>query len=107
MPSLPKRTGLGKPLRSEGETVPWWPLPPKSAVRAIDETTAQEMIDLIIETMRRVLNSGAQEYHIGSRGLKRLNLGDLKDLLDWWTQTKEDAAAGSSIKSRRAMPTDY
>lgn len=91
-------------VRSEGETVAWWPVP--RSTRGIDAATAQQMIDDIIAAMSKIINSGTSEYKIGSRGLKRLSLRELRDLLDWWNQTKDDILSGSSIKSRRAMPID-
>jgi hypothetical protein len=64
--------------------------------------------DAVLAAMDKVLASGVEEYHVGSRGLKRLSLKDLQDLLKFWTNAANDAALGisSAIQSRRAVPCD-
>jgi len=73
----------------------------------IDQATAQEMLDLTLEAIRKALSSGTQEYHIGSRGLKRYALSDLYKMLDYWREQIDDIqSGGTSIKSRRIVPCD-
>jgi hypothetical protein len=67
-----------------------------------------ERRDAVVAALDKVLASGVQEYHIGSRGLTRLSLKDLQDLLVFWTNAANNAALGysSAIQSRRAAPCD-
>jgi hypothetical protein len=64
--------------------------------------------DAVVAAMDAVLASGVEEYHAGSRGLKRLSLKDLQNLLVFWTNAANDAALGfsSAIQTRRAVPCD-
>lgn len=67
-----------------------------------------EMREATLEAMRRVLASGVKSYHVGSRGLERLSLEDLRKLLEFWTNAANDALLGfsSAIQTRRAVPCD-
>jgi hypothetical protein len=64
--------------------------------------------DAVVAAMDKVLASGVQEYHVGSRGLTRLSLRDLQDLLVFWTNAANSAALGysSAIQTRRGVPCD-
>jgi hypothetical protein len=64
--------------------------------------------DEVVVAIRKAVNSGTVEYHIGSRGLKRFSLKELQDLLAFWTNAANDAALGysSAIQTRRAAPCD-
>lgn len=66
------------------------------------------MRDAVVAAMNKVLTSGVEEYHVGSRGLKRLSLPDLQDLLVFWVNAANDAALGitSAIQTRRGVPCD-
>jgi hypothetical protein len=61
------------------------------------------------EALRRAAASGVVEYHIGSRGLKRFTVAELKDLYAFWKEELQNVlleGAGSSIQTRRAVPCD-
>lgn len=64
--------------------------------------------DEVVAAIRKAVNSGAYEYHVGSRGLKRFTLKELQDLLAFWTNAANDAALGysSAIQTRRGVPCD-
>jgi hypothetical protein len=80
---------------------------PKPRAGWIDRATAQEMLDLTLEAIRKALSSGTKKYNIGSRGLERYALEDLYKMLDFWREQIEDLlAGGTSIKSKRARPYD-
>lgn len=62
----------------------------------------------VAEAIRKLVAGGAvQEYHVGSRGLKRYSLDELQNLLKFWSNLADDAlSGGSAIKVRRAAPCD-
>jgi hypothetical protein len=62
----------------------------------------------VADAIRKLVAGGAvQEYHVGSRGLKRYSLDELQNLLTFWSNLADDALnGGSSIKVRRAAPCD-
>jgi hypothetical protein len=63
----------------------------------------------VAEAMRKCMASGGvQEYHIGSRGLKRYTLKDLQDLYAFWTNEANTCMdfPPSSIQCRRGIPCD-
>ena len=64
----------------------------------------------VAEAIRRATASGVVEYHIGSRGLRRFDLKELRELFAFWSNAAQDAMAmssmGSAIQSRRAVPCD-
>jgi hypothetical protein len=64
--------------------------------------------DATMAAINKVLTSGVEEYHVGSRGLKRLSLKDLMDYLQFWINAANDAALGysSAIQTRRGVPCD-
>jgi hypothetical protein len=84
----------------------FWPLPNLGSRVVIPADIAQEMVDEILDAIRRTLKSGVLKYNVGSRGLERLSLKDLMDALNFWTKQLELATAGSSIIAKRAIPTD-
>lgn len=86
----------------------FWETPPISSLtRLYPPSLCQEMIVATLEAMRRALASGTVEYHIGSRGLKRFTLAELKDFLGFWNTMLDASIWGGSIVARRAIPTDY
>jgi hypothetical protein len=83
-------------------------LPPTNRAAWIDEATAQEMLDLTLDAIRKALSSGVKKYNIGSRGLERYALDDLYKMLDYWREVIDDAkGGGTSIKSKRIVPSDW
>ena len=62
----------------------------------------------VTEAIRKLISGGAvAEYHVGSRGLKRYTLGELQDLLKFWSNMADDALnGGSAIKAKRGVPCD-
>ena len=82
---------------SSGGSVSWTP--------AVVEEYRQATLDAI----QKVLSSGAQEYHIGSRGLKRLSLENLRNLLEFWSNASAAISPNgstSAIQTRRGVPCD-
>jgi hypothetical protein len=68
-----------------------------------------EALGEVAEALRKAAASGVVEYHIGSRGLKRFSVAELKDLYAFWKNEAQNVALeglGSSIQSRRAVPCD-
>jgi hypothetical protein len=66
----------------------------------------KEMISATMDAMRKALSTGVVEYHVGSRGLKRFTLAELKDFLGFWNNMWDASIWGGSIVARRAIPTD-
>ena len=67
-----------------------------------------ELRDATLEAIKQVLASGVKSYHVGSRGLERLSLEDLRKMYEFWQNAANDALLGpsSAIQSRRAVPCD-
>jgi hypothetical protein len=68
-----------------------------------------EAIAEVHEALRRAASSGVVSYNVGSRGLVRYSIPDLKELLAVWKDELQNAylaGMGSSIQSRRAVPCD-
>jgi hypothetical protein len=68
-----------------------------------------EMIKAILKGMKKAIESGVVEYHIGSRSLRRMSLKELTDFLKFW-QSQDAIAitgAGWGMVAKRAYPTDY
>jgi hypothetical protein len=80
------------------------PLPPNIAK---DLLTAKMKMALI-ESMYRALDSGAQEYQVGSRMLKRYSLKEMQDMFDFLDRLglPDDAGRSGRMFARRIMPTD-
>ena len=63
-------------------SVEFWNTPGSSGgSMALTPAIITEMQQATLAAIQKVLSSGAQEYHIGSRGLKRLSLEDLRKML--------------------------
>jgi hypothetical protein len=62
----------------------------------------------VSEAMRKAMQSGVAEYHVGSRGLKRYTLKELQDLYAFWTHeaSTNEGDPASSIKCKRGIPCD-
>jgi hypothetical protein len=86
----------------------FWQVPANYVSGSLPYDYCIQMRDATLAAMQRVLSSNVQEYHVGSRGLKRLSLSDLQNLLTFWMNAANDAALGaySGIQSRRAVPCD-
>jgi NADPH-dependent glutamate synthase beta subunit-like oxidoreductase len=102
-------SGPGRPVLKKPEPA-FWEIDPRSS-GFIASTIPQilEMQEATRAAIEKVLKSGAQEYHVGSRGLTRLSLKDLRETLAYWDNAL--AAVGpagnlSSIQTRRGVPTD-
>jgi hypothetical protein len=68
-----------------------------------------QAINEAAEAIRRATSSGVVEYNIGSRGLKRFTIAELKEAYTFWKDELQNVmleGAGSSIQSRRAVPCD-
>jgi hypothetical protein len=86
----------------------FWETPPISSLSLLyPPALCQEMIHATLDAMRKALASGTVEYHIGSRGLKRFTLAELKDFLGFWNTMLDASIWGGSIVARRGIPTDY
>jgi hypothetical protein len=85
---------------------PFWVTTPPSGGFTFEYCILQR--DAVMAAINKVLASGVEEYHVGSRGLKRLSLKDLRDWLQFWLNAANDAALGfsSAIQTRRAVPCD-
>jgi hypothetical protein len=80
-----------------------WPPP----VSALDYAFCIMMRDMVATAIQAALKSGVQEYHVGSRGLKRYALPDLQNMLEYWIARANDALwGGSSMKCKRGVPCD-
>jgi hypothetical protein len=81
-----------------------WPAP---VYLALDYTYCVQMQLLVANAIKAALSSGVQEYHVGSRGLKRYTLAELQSMLDYWIARANDALwGGSSMKCKRGVPCD-
>lgn len=94
-----------------GAGIRFWEIPGTTAGGSIAWTPVliEEARGATLDALMKVLASGVEEYHVGSRGLKRLSLEDLRKLLDYWTNAA--AAIGpngvvSAIQTRRGVPCD-
>lgn len=88
-------------------TISFWPIP--SGTLPIDLEYCLRARWEVAEALRRAAASGVVEYHIGSRGLRRFDIKELRELYAFWTNAANDAAVeglGSAIQSRRAVPCD-
>lgn len=64
-------------------------------------------MDVAAAIQKLIAGGAVQEYHVGSRGLKRYGLKELQDLFEFWSNLADDAlCGGSAIKVRRASPCD-
>jgi len=88
------------------KSINFWPIPHMGRGTILPPDICQEMIDEILDAIRRTLKSGVQQYHVGSRGLQYISLNDLLKALDFWTKQLELAQTGSSIICKRGIPTD-
>ena len=91
-------------------SVEFWNISPTSG-GSVTWTPAivEEYRQATLAAIQKVLSSGAQEYHIGSRGLKRLSLEDLRKLLEFWSNASaaiSPNATVSAIQTRRGVPCD-
>jgi hypothetical protein len=86
----------------------FWQIPPGTSVIGwiYPPALCQEMIDAILDGMRKAMATGVVEYRIGSRSLRRFTIRELQDLLGFWTNMLEAAIYGGSIIARRGCPTD-
>ena len=94
------------PTREVLTSVNFWDIPAGSGGFTYEYCIL--MRDATLAAINKLLRSGVQEYHVGSRGLKRLSLKDLQDFLKFWINAANDAALGysSAIQTRRAVPCD-
>jgi hypothetical protein len=91
-------------------SLPFWDIPAGGGSIALTPEYIAAMQAATFEAIRKTLNSGVQEYHVGSRGLKRLSLKDLQDLFDYWRNAagaiSPDGITMSAIQTRRGVPCD-
>jgi hypothetical protein len=90
---------------------PFWEIPvatyhSSSISYLYPASLCKEMINATMDAMRKALATGVVEYHVGSRGLKRFTLAELKDFLGFWNNMWDASMWGGSIVARRAIPTD-
>ena len=67
------------------------------------------MVEATLAAIKQTLDSRTQEYHVGSRGLKRLSIPDMQNLLDYWRNAAGAIGPNgtmSAIQCRRARPCD-
>ena len=90
--------------------VEFWNISPASSGGSVwTPEIVEEYRQATLTAIQKVLSSGAQEYHIGSRGLKRLSLEDLRNLLEFWSNASAAISPNgstSAIQTRRGVPCD-
>jgi hypothetical protein len=85
----------------------FWETPPISSLSLLyPPALCQEMIAATLQAMTKALSSGVVQYNVGSRGLRRFTLAELKDFLSFWNTMLDASIWGGSIVARRGIPTD-
>jgi hypothetical protein len=88
-------------------SISFWPIP--EGTTPIDVEYCLRARWEVAEALRRAAASGVVEYHIGSRGLRRFDIKELRELYAFWSNAANDALTeglGTAIQSRRATPCD-
>jgi len=98
------------PNATAAAPLPFWDIPGAGGGSiALTPDYIVAMQAATFEAIQKTLSSGVQEYHVGSRGLKRLSLKDLQDLFDYWRNAAGAIGPNgtmSAIQTRRGVPCD-
>lgn len=98
-----------RPPKPAGAAVEFWETGASGGSITWTPAIVEQYRAATLAAIQKVLSSGAQEYHIGSRGLKRLSLEDLRKLLEFWSNAASaigPAGVVSAIQTRRGVPCD-
>ena len=111
MATYPSVSPAGPPdSNAAGAGIRFWELPGTGGGSIVwTPVLIEEARAATLEALMKVLASGVEEYHVGSRGLKRLSLEDLRKLLDYWTNAAAAVSPSgvvSAIQTRRGVPCD-